>query len=231
MPIWAIVPVKPLRESKSRLSEVLSPEEREALSRELLTRSLRVLSQVPGIARTLVVSRDPAALALARKFRAHTVTESGTPELNSALTRAIGVAAAMGASGVLLLPADLPMVNRDDVQTFLGHNGSGPAVTLSPDRRSDGTNALMMTPPGLMPPAYGPGSFNRHLAQARALAVEAQVCRLPGFELDLDLPDDLRLYREFTRLPDRVTPKPPMSNLTAGTAVDDLSLPSRRSSR
>lgn len=218
MPIWAIVPVKPFREAKSRLAEVLSLEEREALSRELLARSLRVLGQVPAIARTLVVSRDPAALALARKFRAHTVTESGAPELNPALTRAIGVAAALGASGVLLLPADLPMVNRDDLQTFLGQDGSGPAVILSPDRRGDGTNALLMTPPGLMPPAYGPGSFGQHLAQARALGVEARVCRLPGFELDLDWPEDLRLYREFTRLPDRLAPPASATDLTVAAA-------------
>jgi 2-phospho-L-lactate guanylyltransferase len=80
MSIWAIVPVKPFLRSKSRLAGVLSPEARAGLSREFLGHALRVLGQVPEIGRVLVVSRDPAALRLARDLQAHTVTEAGAPD-------------------------------------------------------------------------------------------------------------------------------------------------------
>ena len=46
----------------------------------------------PAVTRTLVVSRDPAALSLARLYEATSVSESGQPELNAALRRAIEVA-------------------------------------------------------------------------------------------------------------------------------------------
>ncbi len=63
MTTWAIIPVKPLRYGKSRLAHILSPDERAALTTEMLHYTLRVLENVPAIYRTLVISRDPAALA------------------------------------------------------------------------------------------------------------------------------------------------------------------------
>jgi len=92
MPLWAIVPVKPLRRGKSRLSPVLSEDERTALNQTLLTNTLKILSSVQQIDRIMVVSRDPAALTLARDFGARTVLENGNPELNTALRRASMVA-------------------------------------------------------------------------------------------------------------------------------------------
>src|SRR3990172_7436348 len=83
MSLWAIVPVKPFSDSKSRLASVLSQKERAALSREFFEHVLGVLARVPAVTQTVVVSRDSSALALARDFKAHTVTESGAPGLNA----------------------------------------------------------------------------------------------------------------------------------------------------
>ena len=74
MTIWAIVPVKPLRWAKSRLSGVMSEEDRLELSQKMLTHTLKVLADIPSIDRTLVVSRDPRVLALARNLGARTVS-------------------------------------------------------------------------------------------------------------------------------------------------------------
>ena len=65
MALWAIVPVKPLRHGKSRLAEVLSQDERADLNQRLLVHTLDTLGIIPEIDQVLVVSRDPAALALA----------------------------------------------------------------------------------------------------------------------------------------------------------------------
>ncbi len=195
MSIWAIVPVKPFLRSKSRLAGVLSPEARAGLSRDFLGHALRVLAQVPQIGRVLVVSRDPAALALARDLHAHTVTEAGAPDLNRALTRATQVAVAERAGAVLILPTDLPLITVADVQTLITAAGAGPAVTLAPDRHETGTNALFVRPPGLLAYAFGAGSFGRHLARAQAAGAEVRVCRLPGLALDVDQPEDLAVYQ------------------------------------
>src|SRR5262245_37101850 len=201
MSIWAIVPVKPFLRSKSRLSGVLTPAERAGLSREFLGHALDVLAQVPDIDQTLVVSRDPAALALAHSRRAHTVTEAGAPDLNSALQRATLVAAASRAQGVLILPTDLPFLTADDVQQLLAGGVDGPRVAIAPDRREDGTNALFVAPPGIFSYAFGEHSFARHLALAQAAGARVRVCRLPGIALDVDGPEDLSLYRS-ARKPD-----------------------------
>jgi|SRR5579859_1310532 len=194
MAIWAIVPVKPFLRSKSRLASVLTPQERAGLSREFLGHALDVLSQVPAITQTLVISRDPAALALAHSRQARTVTESGAPDLNSALQRATQVVVASRAQGVLILPTDLPFLTAEDVGQLIAGGGEGPLVAIAPDRHDDGTNALFTSPPGLLNYAFGEHSFGKHLALAQAAGARVRVCRLPGIALDVDGPEDWRLY-------------------------------------
>jgi 2-phospho-L-lactate guanylyltransferase len=193
--IWAIVPVKPFLRSKSRLAGVLTPKERAGLSREFLGHALGVLRQVPAIRQTLVVSRDPAALALAHAQGVRTVTEAGAPDLNSALTRATQAALMQGAGAVLILPTDLPFLGPQDVRELIAMDGPGPMVSIAPDRREAGTNALFISPPGLLAYAFGEHSFARHTALAEAAGARLRVCRLPGTALDVDGPDDLVLYQ------------------------------------
>ncbi len=100
MTLWAIVPVKPLRVGKSRLSGVLSQDERADLNRRMLDHTLATLTAIPEIEQVLVVSRDQAALALAREHGARTVQEHGSPQLNIALARATVVVKNYTARGV-----------------------------------------------------------------------------------------------------------------------------------
>ncbi len=195
MTLWAIVPVKPLKRSKSRLSKVLSEEERTSLSRDLLTHTLDILGQVSGIEHTLVVSRDSMALSLARDHGAHTVQENGTPELNRALIRATLVARGYGVSRVLILPADLPLISREDVEHLVALGQDPPVVVIAPDRHGTGTNALLSSPPGLIEYDFGPESFQRHVDRAKACGARLEICRLPSFGLDVDLPEDLELLK------------------------------------
>jgi len=119
MSLWAIVPVKPLNRRKSRLAEILSSEERTALNRGLLENTIKTLIDIPEIAHVLVISRDQAALSLARSLGARTVQENGAPKLNVALSRATGVAKTYATQSVLVLPADLPLITPEDVQVML----------------------------------------------------------------------------------------------------------------
>jgi 2-phospho-L-lactate guanylyltransferase len=198
MNVWAIVPVKPFTTAKSRLASALSSEEREELSRALLKHTLDVLAEVPEIGRVLVVSRDTEALTLARARGAHTVTESGTPALNAALTRATRAAVSFGARAVLVLPIDLPLLSAADVNALLALNGDEQSVVISPDRHGDGTNALVVRPPLLIDYAFGPGSCRAHAERAAAAGAAVHIVSMPGTGLDVDDPDDLALYR--TRL-------------------------------
>jgi 2-phospho-L-lactate/phosphoenolpyruvate guanylyltransferase len=196
MTIWTIVPVKPLRLGKSRLSGVLSDDERAVLNRIFLEQTLETLRNTPQVAQTLVVSRDPAALAIAREYGARTVLEDGNPDLNQALTRATLLAHTYATRGVLVLPADLPLLTRDDLVSFFEHVFSPPCMVISPDRREDGTNAMLMAPGGLIPYSFGPGSFNRHCDLALKKGARLEVVRNANMGLDLDIPEDLELLKQ-----------------------------------
>jgi 2-phospho-L-lactate guanylyltransferase len=196
MTLWAIVPVKPLRRGKSRLSPVLTEEERADLNRRLLMHTVDTLKSIAEIEHVLVISRDPAALALSREHGARTVQENGAPHLNVALARATLVAKNYATRGVLIVPADLPLITPEDVRLMLEKVQDPPVVVVAPDRRQQGTNALLVCPAGLIEYDFGPGSFKRHCERARAAGARLEILELPSLELDMDLPEDLELVGE-----------------------------------
>ena len=193
MTIWAIVPVKPLRRGKSRLAGLLSEEQRTSLNRYLLEHTLTILNKISGIEHTLVVSRDPAALALTRSMGGRTVLEDGSPQFNTAIKRATIVAQSQGARAVLILPADLPLVEPTDLEALLTQGLTPPVVVIAPDRRLDGTNGLFINPAGLIEYGYGPGSFQRHCQRATEAGATLVVVNSERIGLDLDLPEDLEM--------------------------------------
>jgi 2-phospho-L-lactate guanylyltransferase len=198
MALWSIVPVKPLQSGKSRLSDVLTNDERIALNTCLLSNTLDTLMQIEGIEHILVVSRDPKVLAVARKFGARTVQENGASNLNAALTLATVVAKQHTALGILILPADLPLLTQEDIYTLIKFAQDPPVVVIVPDYRRQGTNALLVSPAGLIEYEFGPGSFQRHCERAQAAGARLVVCELPAMSLDVDLPEDLeRIEQEF----------------------------------
>jgi len=196
MTLWAIVPVKPLRYGKSRLAGVLTPDERLDLNRRMLAHTLDTLTAMPEIEHVLVISRDQAALALAREFGARTVQENNSPHLNVALTRATVVAKNYATRGVLIIPADLPLITPEDVRVMLDKAAQPPVVVVAPDRRHDGTNVLLVCPAGLIEYEYGPNSFQRHCELALQAGARLEICELPSLALDMDLPEDLELVSE-----------------------------------
>lgn len=196
MALWAIVPVKPLRRGKSRLAGVLSPEERNELNRRLLTHTLETLNAIPEIEQVLVISRDQAALSLAREHGARTVLENGAPELNVALARATIVVKNYATRGLLIVPADLPLISPEDVNAMLDIAVDPPVVVLAPDHRRQGTNALLVCPVGLIEYDFGPGSFQRHCERALQAGARLEILELPSLALDMDMPEDLEMVIE-----------------------------------
>jgi 2-phospho-L-lactate/phosphoenolpyruvate guanylyltransferase len=208
MIIWAIVPVKPLRDSKSRLSHILSVDERAALTRGILGHTLKVLGDVREIFRTLVVSRDPAVLKVARQYGASTFSESDRQDLNVALTRATHIAVAQQANSVLILPSDLPFLTPEDVEMMItgvemnyqngngnGYHIQGRGISICPDHSGEGTNALLLSPPTGFTFRYGPDSFNRHMEEAERLGMARRKVHAPGIKFDLDTEEDWETYK------------------------------------
>ncbi len=200
MTLWAIVPVKPLRRGKSRLAGALSEDERVELNRLLLEHTLRTLLKLKEVEEVLVVSRDSSALAIARDLGARTVQEDGAPTLNTALKRATVVAQVYASRGVLVIPADLPLLSQDDILTLLARTTDPPVVVIAPDRHQKGTNALLLSPSDIIEYDFGQDSFKRHCERARRAGARLEVVELPSLGLDLDLPEDLELVRKLDAL-------------------------------
>lgn len=207
MNIWAIIPVKSLYSSKSRLAAILSPEQRAELTSAILGHTLDILAEMLTITRVLVVSRDPSALKIARQHGASTYVETEKQDLNLALTRAAHIAAAQRADGILVLPADLPFITRADVDQMLetiglghtnGRNGYFAAqrtMTICTDLDQDGTNALLLCPPTGFSFKYGPGSYEHHLAEAERVGMTVHLVETSGLEFDLDTISDWQIYQ------------------------------------
>jgi 2-phospho-L-lactate guanylyltransferase len=196
MNIWAILPVKSLSQSKSRLSRVLSPAERAALTQHLLAQTIQTLQQVPAISDILVVSRDETVLALARHAHTRTFTES-EPNLKTAVTQATKYATLQGADQILIIPADLPFLQAHEIQNLLNKAASEKTSIISPDQTNTGTNALILPPLTNFKFQYGIDSYHKHLIEADRLHIAMQTIRSPGISFDLDTEADWHNYQQL----------------------------------
>ncbi len=199
--IVAIVPLRGLERAKTRLGEALDAEERRALVEDLLRRTIRAAITTRGIRAVAVVSPDPEALSVAADAGAVTLPQGGGG-LNEGLADGRAWARELGASALLVVPADLPAIGPGELERVLGaardrlaasRAAGRPAtalVALVPDRAGQGTNLLLLAPPGAIPFLFGPGSRAAHAAAAADLG--AAYLELDGpLALDLDTPDDL----------------------------------------
>jgi 2-phospho-L-lactate guanylyltransferase len=100
----------------------------------------------------------------------------------------------------LISPADRPRLDADDLKRILVHRKQPPVVAIAPDRKKEGTNALLVCPPDLIEFNYGPESFNKHCQAAQKGGFRLEICDLPSLELDLDEPEDLALIESEFRI-------------------------------
>ena len=187
--VTAVVPMKPLAESKTRLASALPPARREALSLAMLRSVLRALRR-SRMARIIVVGGDCRVRAEAREHGAVWRPDEFS-DLNAALADAFRNLRADGLPAAYI-PADLPLLSGEDVDALLEASRDGGALTLCP-ALDGGTNAIVVPPSAAFDPLLGIGSFRRHMRRARRLGLKARVARIPGFERDLDTVEDLRI--------------------------------------
>jgi 2-phospho-L-lactate guanylyltransferase len=192
----AILPVKRFGAAKQRLGQDLTDGTRRALTEAMVTDVLIALRRAKRVDEVLVVTGESMAEALAAGYDAAGVIDDPADESHSAAARR-GVAAALerGATRVLLVPADCPALDPAQVDELLSRPDSGPEVVVVPDRHGTGTNALVLTPPDVMDPAFGLGSRDRHVARAKAAGARVEVIDVPTLGLDVDTLADLDALR------------------------------------
>ncbi len=189
--IAAVIPVKRLAEGKSRLAARLSPTERAELMTDLVRRAVEALRQ-SGIVERIALAT--AEVALAQSLEVEALADGDS--LNAALHGAVGWATEMGAAGLLILPGDLPLVRGEDVRAMAEALPDPPAISIAPTR-DGGTGAVLMAPPAVIPPSFGPASFERHLQLARHRQARVSCVMRIALSFELDTVDDLDSLVEF----------------------------------
>lgn len=193
MTVRVIVPHRGLDAAKSRLSPVLSVDERAELAAHLLRRVLRIANQaVPDV---VVISPSATLADLIRPLGARLLVQRGMG-LNEGLEQARTAALAEGIERLVVLHGDLPELETADLLALVGAVEAGRAVAIAPDRARSGTNGLGLWPAGAIPFRFGPDSFARHRAEAAAARLPVIVVDRPGLAFDLDTPDDLTHWLE-----------------------------------
>jgi 2-phospho-L-lactate guanylyltransferase len=184
----AILPVKSFGAAKQRLADALGGGARNALAQAMFSDVLTTLRRVPELDEIAVVTADRTAESAAAGKRVTVLHDSAQSGQSAAALIGIRHALANGYERVLLVPGDTPLLQPREVAALV--NGTGELVIV-PDRHGTGTNALLLSPPDAIEPAFGPSSFARHVAAAEAGQLPYRAEDVAGLTLDVDTPDDL----------------------------------------
>ena len=194
--LHVIVPVRALDDGKKRLSPVLGEQQRALLVAGLLERTLDVIGAWGG-ARPILQADEG---------------------LNEGIVAAREIAVSGGATAILILPADLPVLEAgaldalvDAADAALAAGGGRPVVVVAPADARSGTNGLLLSPPDAIAPGFGPASLERHLRAAEAAGASTQLVVDAALGFDLDTPDDLTLLGR-ARLAKLMRPTPPRAS-------------------
>jgi 2-phospho-L-lactate/phosphoenolpyruvate guanylyltransferase len=187
--IVVAVPIKDLSAAKQRLAGVLTLAERDQLARAMLRDVLRALAAA-DLDRVWVVTREPAAAAIARALGAEPLVEAENRGHTAAVALAQAEAARRAARVFLTVPGDVPRVTADEVRA-LARAATRGVPAFVPSRSGLGTNGVALAPPDAMALTFGEPSFARHLETARRHGLAPRILPLPGLGLDIDGPEDL----------------------------------------
>jgi 2-phospho-L-lactate guanylyltransferase len=192
----AVVPVKRFGDAKQRLAEHIGEPTRRALSEAMVTDVLIALRRSKNVDRVIVVTSEPSAEALANGYDAEPVLDDDETSHSSAALIGVRSARERGARRVLIVPGDCPALDPKQVDALLAETFPDPGVVVIPDRHGTGTNALLLAPPDVMEPSFGPGSAERHAELARAAGVPVEVREISSLALDVDTIEDLQALRD-----------------------------------
>lgn len=192
--IAALVPVKRLEASKSRLRPGLDAETLRALTLAMLSDVVAALREAPEIGVVAVVTEDPRVAEAAKAGGARAIVRADDG-LNASLDAAREILAREGATALLVVLGDVPGLSGADAREIcaaaeaLGARGA----VLVP-ARDGGTSALLRRPPDVFPSRFGPGSAARHREEATRNSVPLRELALPGLAVDLDRPEDVPAF-------------------------------------
>lgn len=208
---WAVIPVKGLNESKSRLAEFLG-EKRSVLVEALLQDVLSSVFQSLVFDKVVLVSPDENVSRLATNKRITFLRQTGLG-LNRAVEQANRVAGRQNASSSTVILGDIPLAEPRDYTEIFEIGAAGRRLVMVPSLKA-GTNVMLGSPPGVIRPSYGRWSYSKHLRQAQLNGVSAYSLSNPRVSFDVDTPGDLLELRR----------RDPRTRLLSTRVLEDVEL-------
>lgn len=188
--LLAILPIKGFDQAKQRLRDGFDPAMRRALAEAMFADVLIGLGGCRLVDRVLVVTGDKGARRIASRYGAM-VLEDGQLGHNDAAALGVRRALELGADRALLVPGDCPLLDPAELDQLVELATGRRSALIVPDRHGTGTNALLLSPPDAIAPAFGPGSCRRHEDRAAAAGLDVQTVVVDSLALDVDTPEDL----------------------------------------
>jgi len=190
--IAAVVPVKSLAASKSRLIPHLGRVAAERLAIAMLGDVVEALLATRGIGRVAVATPDADVARAAREAGAEALLR-GDPGLNAAIEAAGAELAPGQGDGLLVVLGDVAGARGAELARLFDALDArrGPAAVLAP-ARDGGTAALLRRPPFAIPSCFGEGSAKAHRAAAERTGTPFRELPLPSLAIDLDRLEDAR---------------------------------------
>ncbi|MFN7930886.1 MAG: NTP transferase domain-containing protein, partial [Blastocatellia bacterium] len=162
---YLLIPVKDMSCAKQRLASLLSQEERMHLAWLMLENTFAAAAAACNADRVAVVTSYEPAIRLARQYGMEIIWEITQISESASVDFGSEEVMKQGATAVLRLPIDLPLLTTEDIEEILSYDTLLPSVVLVPSADGTGTNALLRRPPCLFPSHFGPNSLSLHLAE------------------------------------------------------------------
>ncbi len=190
----ALLPLKDMVQAKTRLSGLLRPSERRALAQAMAEDVLAVLAAHREVSHITLVSDDPGAELIARKYHADCWPESFLARrgLNPLIQRATERLLAREEDPLLVLHCDLPLLAVEDISDVLARQRALDGLLIACDREGSGTNLLAFGARAVPEFCFGSNSCAGHEDGARSAGIPVEVLRREGTAVDVDEPADLQ---------------------------------------
>ena len=184
-----VAPIKAFASAKTRLSERFDADQRACMAQASAERVLFAVASCAAVDIRIAVVETDFAAKLARHHGFDVIQRTDIYGQSAAVGAGFHAAMLRGATNILTVSADVPLVRPKDIEEML--KPRGPVLVMVSDREGRGTNALRLDPAIDMRLSFGPGSLALHRCEAEALKLKVKVIDNPRVRIDIDTPEDV----------------------------------------
>lgn len=189
--IAAVIPMKNLHYAKSRLSNILTLQQRKELVLFLFNITIKTLKKSKFISEIIVVSSDKTIEKFSFKNGLIFIKDLDNG-VNNAIIFADRYCVQNNIDANIVIPHDLPFISVKEIDYICNLSEKYPkCVIICPSKRFDGTNILFRKPPSVIATFYDNNSYLNHLKEAEKFNIPLESINLDNLMFDIDTREDL----------------------------------------